>query len=61
MRIKKFNEFDILDSISESRVYFLDDLSNKLRRMCYDSLGNVKQVISDRATNYIRRFKDYLK
>ena len=26
MRIKKFNEFDILDSISESRVYFLDDL-----------------------------------
>ena len=37
MRIKKFNEFDILDSISESRVYFLDDLSNKLRRMCYDT------------------------
>ena len=26
MKIKKFNEFDILDSISESRVYFLEDL-----------------------------------
>ena len=26
MRIKKFNEFDILNSISESRVYFLENL-----------------------------------
>ena len=32
-RIKKFNDFDDLDFISESRVYFMNDLLIKLREL----------------------------
>lgn len=32
-RIKKFNDFDDLDFISESRVYFMNDLLRKLREL----------------------------
>jgi len=36
-RIKKFNDFDDLDFISESRVYFMNDLLQKLRELRDDN------------------------
>ncbi len=35
-RIKAFNNFDELDSIDESRVYFLNDLNRKLQELVFD-------------------------
>jgi hypothetical protein len=99
-RIKKFGDFDDLDFISESRVYFMSDLLLKLRELrdepqfpymdtfkhydvqssilsnydgqdrgfkLQDTTGNYyakgtnTQKTIDKATNFIRRFKDYLK